>query len=67
MPCKRYCKEGQKENSPGVCPGPQCNPKKEEAPQIFKPCPNITKCPKRESTEENKNLGNNINEFPESS
>lgn len=52
MPCKTGCKEGQKEDSPGVCPGAQCEPKKEDTVKTFRPCPNLSKCPKRKSMEE---------------
>lgn len=56
MPCKTGCKEGQKEDSPGVCPRAQCEPKIEDTVKTFRPCPNVSKCPKRKSTEEIKKV-----------
>lgn len=57
MPCKSGCMEGKEENSPGVCPGSLCNPKKESL--ALKPCPKLSKCPKRKSMEEIKKQSEN--------
>lgn len=63
MPCKSGCKEGNEEDTPGVCPGARCKPKKEV--ETFKPCPNLSKCPQRKSMEDIKKESENyINELP---